>query len=131
MSGENVEIVRAGFDAVNRGDVDAAFKDIAPDAEFDQSRAVGFDRGVYNVDQWRRLLEEFSQAWESVRFEADEFIDAGDHVVTPFTNRFLGRDGVEVQARGTWVWTIREGAVVRVCLYQERQEALEAAGLRE
>jgi hypothetical protein len=36
-----------------------------------------------------------------------------------------------VQARGTWLWTIRDGLVVRVCLYQELQEALEAAGLRE
>jgi len=29
------------------------------------------------------------------------------------------------------VWTIREGAIIRCCLYQDKQEALEAAGLRE
>jgi hypothetical protein len=36
---------------------------------------------------------------------------------------------IELQARGIWLWTIRDGVVVRLCLYQERKEALEAAGL--
>jgi hypothetical protein len=49
----------------------------------------------------------------------------------PFTNRLRGRDGIEVQARGTWLCTIRDGLIVRICLYQGVQEALEAAGLRE
>jgi hypothetical protein len=49
----------------------------------------------------------------------------------PFTNVARGRDGIEVQARGVWVWTIRDGSIVRACLYQELQDALEAAGLRE
>ena len=48
----------------------------------------------------------------------------------PFTNVARGRDGIEVQARGIWVWTIRDGSIVRACLFQDRQEALEAAGLR-
>jgi ketosteroid isomerase-like protein len=131
MSRENVEIVRAFFDAMNRGDLDAAYKDAAPDAELDLSRAVGLERSVYRIDQLRRMSEEFAESWESARYEAHDFFDAGEHVVTPWTNHFVGRDGVEVQARGTWLWTIRDGLVVRVCLYQELQEALEAVGLSE
>jgi ketosteroid isomerase-like protein len=131
MSQENVEIVRAFFAAMNGGDLDAAFKDAAPNAELDLSRAVGLDRSVYPLDQIRRLSEEFAQSWESARYEAHEFIVAGEHVVTPWTNHFVGRDGVQVQARGTWLWTIRDGLVVRVCLYQGLQEALEAARLSE
>ena len=78
MSQENVEIVRAAMDAANRGDLDAATKAMAPDCECDMSRSVGFTgTGVYTVDEWRRRLEEFLQLWESVRFEVDEFIDAG------------------------------------------------------
>ena len=101
------------------------------DAQVDLSRAVGLDRGVSRLDQFRRLSEEFAKSWESVRYEADAFIEAGEHVVTPFTNRLLGRDGVEVQARGTWLWTIRDGVITRLCLYQELQDALGAAGLSE
>ena len=131
MSRANVELIRRQIEALNRKDWDAAFKDAAPEAEFDLSRAVGIDRGVYTLGQMRRLAEEFAKAWESVQYGADEFIDAGEHVVTPFTNHLRGRDGIEVQARGTWVFTIHDGAVVRACLYQEFEEALEAAGLRE
>ena len=131
MSEENVEVVRTALAALNRGDLDAAFKDAAPDAEVDLTRAVGLDSGVYDLDEFRRLSEEFAKSWDSVRWEADEYLDAGEHVVTPFTNHLLGRDGIDVQARGIWLWTIRDGVVVRLCLYQVRQDALEAAGLEE
>jgi ketosteroid isomerase-like protein len=129
MSQENVEIVRAAFAELNRGDF--SFTLAAPDARADLSRAVGMDRSVYSLDEFRRLSEEFTNSWESVRYEADEFIDAGEHVVTPWTNHLRGRDGIELQARGTWLWTIRDGVIVRLCLFQELQEALEAAGLSE
>jgi len=133
MSEENVEIVRASFDAINRGDVEAAFKDLPPEFECDMSRAVGFnvDRDIYDRDQFRRLFDEYVGNWESFQLGPEDFLDAGDHVVVPFTNRARGRDGIELQARGTFVWTIRDRAIVRACLYQERDEALEAAGLSE
>jgi len=106
------------------------FEAMAPDWELDMSRSLGLDAGVKRAGQARRSLEEFIQTWESVRGEPDELIDAGDHVVVPLTFRVLGRDGIELQFRPTWVWTFREGAGVRVCLYQDREEALEAAGAR-
>ena len=131
MSQENVEIVRAALDAFNRGDVDAAFNDADPDFEFDLTRAVGMDRGVYNLEEFRDLLADFTGTWESFTLGADELIDAGEDVVMPFTNVLRGRDGVEVQARGVWVWTIRDGSILRACLYQQLQAALGAAGLSE
>ena len=133
MSQENVEIVRAAFEATNRGDWDAAVKDFAPGVEVDLSRAYGPYRGVLRLDQWRRLIEDFSRTFESVRHEAREFIDAGDHILVSLTAYTRGRDGVEAAAIGSYVWTIRDGAVVRVCYYHDdqRHEALEASGLRE
>ena len=131
MSRENVEVVRAAFEAINRGDWDALVQNSAPGFEFDASRAVGPVHGVYGLDQVRQAIEEFAEPWESLRYEADEFIEAGERVVTPFTNYLRGRDGIEVQARAVFVWTIRDGAIAHNCFYQERHEALEAVGLRE
>ena len=131
MSEENVELARAAVAALNRKDFDAAFRYASPDAEIDLSRAVGLDQGVYSLDRFRRVTEEFTESWESVRYRVDDYIDAGEHVVTPFTNRLRGRDGIEVQAQGTWLWTIRAGVIVRICLYQGRQDALDAAGLSD
>ena len=131
MSEENVEIVRALIDAFNRGDWEAALKDAAPDFEFDMSRAVGPQHGVFKLDQMRSFLAEFTEPWESISLEADEFIEVGEQVVTPFTNYHRGREGIELKVRPSAVWTIRDGSIVRFCFYQERDEALEAAGLEE
>ena len=131
MSQENVEMVRDAWRGLDRGDLEAAFKDAAPDVEFDQTRALGTDRGVYTLDEFKRLTQSFIDTWQSVRWEADELIDAGEHVVLAFTNRLTGRDGITLEAHGALVWTFRAERIVRVCLYQDRAEALEAAGLSE
>ena len=132
MSRENVEIVRALIDAFNRGDWETMFKDMAPSFEYDASRAVGPWHGVYRgLDEMRRVVEEFAEPWESIRLEGHELIEAGEHVVVPWTMKGTGRGGVAVEARTTWVWTIRNGSILRAVMYQERAEALEAAGLSE
>jgi ketosteroid isomerase-like protein len=131
MSQENVEIAKAWLEALKRGDWDAVIELVGPGAELDMSRAVGPDVGVFGPDQFRRFAAEFTGAWESVRYEADEFIEAGDLVVVPLTTHMKGRGGIEVSARATWVHTIRDGAIQRTVMYQEREEALEAVGLSE
>ena len=132
MSQENVEIVKAAIDAANREDWDALFQDLTPGFELDMSRAMGPARGLYGLDQLRRFLVDFAESWESIRVEPHEFIEAGDLVVVPWTMHARGRDGIEVAARRpAFVWTIHDGAIERVSMYQERQDALEAVGLSE
>jgi ketosteroid isomerase-like protein len=131
MSEENVGIARAAIDAGNEGDWGAAFKDAAPNFEWDNSRAVGVEKAVWTADQARRYFEEMRAFWKSVRIEIDELIPMGDKVVVPHTTHVRGRDGIEVQARTTWLFTIGNGKIERICLYQDRQEALEAAALQE
>ena len=132
MSQENVEIVRRVGERLNSGDVDGVLQFCTPDVEFDASRALGPLHGTYDgLDQARQAFEEFFGPWESFRIELDELIDAGEDVVASGVGYFRGRDGIEVRARAAWVWTIRDGAIARMCFYQERREALEAAGLSE
>ena len=132
MSQENVEIVRAAVDAANQGDFDAAFKDAAPDFEWDNSRAIGADnRAVFSLDEAREFFSGVWDLWESAWIEITELIPIGDYVVVPHTAHVRGREGIEAKARTTWLFTIRNGTVERICLYQERQEALEAAGASE
>ena len=131
MSQENVEIVKAAYDAYNREDWDAVVKDAAPGAELDFSRAIGPWRGVFGLDQIRRVTQEFRETWESARMEPHEFIEAGDLVVVPGTQHAKGRGGIEVTARGAYVWTIRNGALERMVMYQDKEDALEDLGLSE
>jgi ketosteroid isomerase-like protein len=131
MSQENVEIVRAGIDAYNRRDLDALLEHAAPDFVFDLSRAVGPQRGLYDLDQFRAWACDMWATFEEHRLEAHEFIEAGDHVVVPITAHARGRDGIEAGADTASVYTLRDGAVTRISIYQGRQEALDTVGLPE
>jgi ketosteroid isomerase-like protein len=132
MSQENVEIVRAAIDAWNRGEWDAAFKDVAPDIEFDNTRDLGEWRGVHTTPgEVKRTWEGFTELWESVSFEVEQVIDAGDQVVSRQSVTLTGRDGIEVMVHGTLLWRLRDGAITHVVSYRELEDALEAAGLSE
>jgi ketosteroid isomerase-like protein len=131
MSQENVELVRSGIDAYNRRDWDALLEHAGPDFVWDMSRSIGPNRGMYSVDQFRSWVEDLWATFEEHRFEADEFIEAGENVVVPITVHATGRDGIEAQAHTALAYTFRDGAVTRIAMYNELQEALEAAGLRE
>jgi ketosteroid isomerase-like protein len=84
-------------------------------------------------EQARNFLESFLEAWESLTYEPDEMIDLeGDQVLTASRLRMRGHaSGVDVNAKGASIWTIREGKMAAVTLFQSKADALEAAGLSE
>jgi ketosteroid isomerase-like protein len=131
MSAGSVEVVQGVFDALNRGDVDEAMDAASADCEIDWSNSRGVLKGVYRGrDEARKAWRAFLEAWDSVRWEAREFIELDDErvvIVSELTNRGSG-SGVEVTARGASLWTVRDGEVAAVKLYQSKAEALEAAG---
>ena len=63
----------------------------------------------------------------------DDCIDAGgDNVVVFFHEKAKGRaSGAVVETDTGTINTIRDGKIVRVLGYMDRQQALEAAGLAE
>ena len=117
------------YDAFNRDDWDAMVKDAVPGFVVDFSRAVGPWRGVFGPDQARQIMREIRETFQSARLEPHEFIEAGDLVVMPSTLHVKGRGGIEVVSSATFVWAIRNGAIERVSMYQDKEEALEATGL--
>ena len=134
MSQENVELVRRGTDAYNRRDADGMLESWAPDAVLDWSNARTFEAGVYRGhDEIRAFIEAFLAAWEEVRIEIIHGpVEVADGLLVAENITYLrGRDGIEVQARSAWLITIEDGEQTSLTLYQTRQDALEAAGLRE
>jgi len=132
MSRENAEVVRTFIDALNRRDWDAALAVAAPDVVIDASGNAGEWRGVHRGrDQVKRACELFVEPWESVRVEVEDYIDAGKHVVTRMTGRFMGRDGIEVQAKVGWCLTLHDELVTHVLAANDFEVALKAAGLSE
>jgi ketosteroid isomerase-like protein len=133
MSQENVEIVRRGFAAGDRGDLDGALDEWAPDAVWDWSNGRAFDAGVYRGrDEIRAFWQERLAAFEEIRFELVDLQEVeDDRVIVENVAYMRGRDGIQVEARSAWLITFRDGKQTSLTLYQTEQEALEAAGLRE
>ena len=86
---------------------------------------------MYGQEDLPALRDAFTAVWESVRYELEEFIEAGDQLVTPVTTYNRGRQGIEVETRTAWIWSFTGRRVARVTFFQDRDAALEAAGLSE
>ena len=134
MSQENVEIVRRVFESINRRDVDGALENAADDFEVDWSNSLSPDKGIYRgKDQVRELWATFVEAFDELQWDAEEIIEVDESRVIAVNHvRMRGRgSGVEVDATGVQLWTISGGKAQSVKLYQSKDEALEAVGLRE
>jgi hypothetical protein len=92
------------------------------------SRSSGMDRGVYST---RRDATSLAGGLCGLGDEWGPSTSMPGNTWSCRSRSLRGRDGIEVQARGAWLCTIRDGLVARICLYQEVQAARAAAGLRE
>lgn len=130
MSRENVDVARQALDAYVRRDVKALRAISDPDLVLDWSESRSWLAGVYTgIDEALRFYEGYFEAFVSIVIEPDCFIDAGESVVVPNVAYPRGRGGIEVSARSSLVFTMRDHKVIRVRLYQEHEQALKAVGL--
>jgi ketosteroid isomerase-like protein len=134
MSQENVEIVRAANDAFLSGDIETALDALDPEIEW-HATVGGVDEGrVYKGrEEVVQAFVDYFEVWERIEMRADKYIDAGEENVVVFHHEVAkGREsGVVVETDTGTVQTVRDGRIVRVRSYMDRNQALEAAGLRE
>jgi len=132
MSEETVDVVQQALYAYTHRDVEALRALADPDTELDWSASRGWLAGVYRgIDEALRFYAGYFEAFEEIVIEPDRLIEAGDSVVVPNVAHQRGRDGIEVSARSTLVFTVRGRRITRICLYQETEQALKAVGLAE
>jgi ketosteroid isomerase-like protein len=134
MSEQNIEIVRRGYEAYNRGDLDDMVADHAPTFEYVASRVVPGSRGLYRGPEgWEGMgLGWLRNEFESPRVEIRELTEAGDRVVAGLTVRGRGKQsGVEVSWDLWHVWIVRDRKIVHGQGFTDRDDALKAAGLSE
>jgi ketosteroid isomerase-like protein len=126
---ENVEKVRAAIDAFNRRDIDAMIELAGDDFEYDWSRSRGPNAGIFHgTDGFFEFVSDQWSMFDEVRLDVHEYIPRGNHVVATATVHGRGRQGVPVSATSAHLYTFEDGRLVRITLFQEREEALAAAG---
>jgi len=130
MSEENVEALRAAFERYAQGDWSPFFA-LSNDFEFVSGPELP-EAGTYRGEEAQRWLRGWMNTFDELPLEATEFLDAGDKVLVGITARGrLRGSAASVEERWWMVSTFRGREVVRIEMFPERAEALEAAGLSE
>jgi ketosteroid isomerase-like protein len=132
MSQENVEVVKAAYEAFARGGLDRWMEHFTDDVDWRAIEGDIDDVGpIHGKDAQRAWLQDWIDTFDEFWFEPVELIDAGEDKVV-VVERYGGRaklSGVETDQMEAEVFTIRDGKITRLRMFQERAEALEAAGL--
>ena len=131
MSQENVEIVRAGFEAWNAGDMDAFRESYDPDVIVRTPEGWPEPGPYVGRDAFMRWCEQLRETWDADTLEPiSDFIDAADRVVVRMIWRGAGH-GPESNMEFTVVVTVRKGRIVYHEFFRDHAEALDALGLSE
>jgi ketosteroid isomerase-like protein len=133
MSQDNVDIVRASWDAWSRGDMDALFEFYDPAVEWDMTHSYVPDMGVFHGHEGvREFFREWRAFFAEYHAEPKRFIADGDTVMVLVRQEGRGRvSTVGVEMPAYWqVYRLRDGRAVRVEIYRDEAEALKAVGLR-
>jgi ketosteroid isomerase-like protein len=127
-----VHRVRQGFAALDRRDFDVLVTGLDPGVELHMGHVLPDVGPVFHGhdgyrELWRHLLEA-----ADTRFKPEELLDLGDRVLVTAQLTAQGAgSGVLVSQPLFQLFTLRRGLVVREHDFQDRGEALQAAGLAE
>jgi ketosteroid isomerase-like protein len=132
VAGDNADLVRRAYEALNRGDWDGLFETARADFELTTQRGLnaGTNRGR---DAARSFLEDYSQAFAELAWEPEELRVAGEEVVVVVvTTRARPAAGsAEITTRNGHLWTIRGGKLASMKTFPDPNDALAAAGVGE
>ena len=134
MSQENVEAAKRANAALNRGDFEGIGEAFAPDAVLeDLQNAPDQPVRVKGIEAIRANFSLWAAAFDRLHAEIEEYIETPNGVVCAANWQGQGKaSGIAVDVHQFDLYEFREGDVVRAILgFRSRNEALEAAGLRE
>jgi ketosteroid isomerase-like protein len=131
MSQENVEVVRANFEAWNAGKMkswgelfDPAVIMRNPEGWPEPGPQVGREAVI-------RFIEQLRDTWDADALEViSDYTDVGDRVAVRFVWHGAGR-GPEADLEMTGVYTVRKRRIFGLEFFWDHAEALEAVGLSE
>jgi ketosteroid isomerase-like protein len=132
MSQENVEISRRAWNLWSGGDLDGLLSLCDEECVFDTTHMRDWPEPEYRGHVgFRRFLTEWLDVWDEFEVGVDELIPAAEgRVVSLFWQGGKGRQsGLTMDVAWAMVTALRDGSVVRIAVYDDRAEALKAAGL--
>ena len=127
MLQQNVERLRGAYEAFNEGGVDAFLERLAPDFQV-RDRASSPDRETrYGREGIMQLFDSYMEAFDALRLEPEEFIEAGDQIVVSLHQWVRGKgSGAELGGHIAHVWTLRGPDIYQLRIFGDKEQALDA-----
>jgi ketosteroid isomerase-like protein len=125
---EDADRLRDAYQAFNEGGVEAFLERLAPEVQL-RDRESSPDRAEtrYGKEGIKQLFASYMEAFDALRLEPQEFIDAGDQIVVTLHQRVRGKgSGAEVVGNIAHVWTMRGEAPFRLTIFRDKESALRA-----
>jgi ketosteroid isomerase-like protein len=132
MSQKNVEVVRRAVAAVNRRDIDGYLACCTDDVRL--STPLAEVVGAYDgPDGIRRFFTDISDTGPDFKLTIERLEAVGtDRVLALMEVTATGRaSGIPQVAQTGNIYDLVDGKIDRIQIFVDRQQALEAAGLRE
>jgi ketosteroid isomerase-like protein len=130
MSDENLQVVRAVYDAFRQGDEQAMLELIDPSVVFTPLPDTPDVRSYQGHEDLLQALDEHATgAWDDFTIELRHMRDLDDRVLASF--RWWGRgkiSGIRTENDIYGLFSLRAGKVVRWQFFPSEQQALDAAG---
>jgi len=130
MTERNLDIVRGLYATLSDKGAEGALDVLHSDFVFDWSESRSPWRGIYHGHEgMRRLWAEQHEVWEGFTLEIVEALELDpEHILTVTAVRGRGEgSGIDMEATGYMLWTIRDEAITSGKLFQTKEEALAAA----
>jgi ketosteroid isomerase-like protein len=129
----NADLIRPIYKEWGRGNWRPSFDVYHPHMEWGWSDEFPGLAGVFeDHEDPNPRLRSWLSPWEHWHVEPEEFLEIGDHVVV--FARYHGRgkgSQVEVHQQGAHVFELREGQVVRLEIFADRELAIRSVRSRE
>ncbi len=134
MSEENVQVIRAIYEAFAEGDVPTVLEQLDQSIEWNEAEYFIYaDHSPYVGPQavLEGVFARLGSEWEGFTVTPEEFLDAGDRVVSLGTYSGMYKaTGREVRAQFAHVWVVREGRVHSFQQYTDTKQFADAVAIQ-
>ena len=122
---DDLEALRGGYEAWNRGDLSAVFALVDPDIEWRPGPDAPETGELSGREGFKSFVESWTESFDDLRIEPQEVVQVGEHVVVVVRQRGRGHSsGIELDITTVHVWRLRGGRATGWYAYRSRAEAM-------
>ena len=127
MREEDLEALKRGYEAWNKGELGIVLGLVDPEIEWapgEESPEAGVFTGR---DGFAEFVKSWAESFDEFRLEPERITAEGDHAIVLLRQSGRGRgSGIELDIRTVHVWTIRDGVAVAWAAYRNPEDARDA-----